>query len=237
MEKNQEQARIEDFIKKIDKKSLNQKIKIIIDSRESSSPIIKEFSKFDLSIELKSLEVGDYVLSSKVVVEKKTTEDFIASIIDGRLFNQLIKLKNTYENPILIIEGESFYTSRAFRIESIIGTIASVIVDYRVPIIWTKDPVETALLLFYIAKREQLKEKHEPRIRCEIKPKDLNKLKEYIVAGLPHVNTILAKRLLKKFKTVEKVFTANEKELQKVEGIGKKISEKIRKVLNEEYKD
>jgi Fanconi anemia group M protein len=235
--KQKGQARIEDFIKKIDDKSPNQKIKIIIDSRESSSPIIKELSKFDLSIELKSLEIGDYVLSDRIVIEKKTTEDFIASIVDGRLFNQLIKLKNTYESPLVIIEGESLYTSRAIRLESIMGAIASVIIDYKIPIIWTRNPIETASLLFHIAKREQLKEKHEPRIRYESKPKSLDEIKEYIVAGLPHINTTLAKRLLKRFKTVEKIFTASEKELQEVDGIGKKISEEIKKVLTEEYKE
>jgi len=239
MENKHDQLKIEDFIKKIEdkNKSFNQKIKIIIDSREASSSIIKELSRLDIDLELKSLDIGDYVLSDRIVVERKTIEDFITSIMDGRLFNQLIKLKSAYEFPLLIIEGDFSHASSAISFESFIGAIVSTIIDYKTPIIWTKNPIETASLLFHIAKREQLKEKHEPRIRYEVKPVDPNELKEYIVAGLPHINKTLAKRLLKKFKTVEKVFTASIKELQEVNGIGEKISKEIKKVLTEEYEE
>jgi Fanconi anemia group M protein len=92
-------------------------------------------------------------------------------------------------------------------------------------------------LLYSIAKREQVKEKREPRVRAERKPPSLKALQEYIVAGLPFVNRVLARRLLKVFGTVERVFSASEKELQQVDGIGKKISKQIRRVLAEPYSE
>jgi Fanconi anemia group M protein len=48
---------------------------------------------------------------------------------------------------------------------------------------------------------------------------------------------VIARRLLKAFGAVERVFLASDKELQNVEGIGKKISERIRKLLTAPYRE
>ena len=61
-------------------------------------------------------------------------------------------------------------------------------------------------------------------------------LQEYIVSGLPHVGPTLAKNLLKKFKTIEKVFTTQDKDLLKVDKIGKKKAKKIRKIIKKKYR-
>jgi Fanconi anemia group M protein len=50
---------------------------------------------------------------------------------------------------------------------------------------------------------------------------------EFIVSGIPDVNTKIAERLLEEFETVREVFTATEDELQEVEGIGQKTADKI----------
>jgi Fanconi anemia group M protein len=71
----------------------------------------------------------------------------------------------------------------------------------------------------------------------ERKPESLAREQEFVVAGLPLVDTVLARRLLRAFGTVEKVFLASEKELQDVEGIGRKISERVRKLLTAPYRE
>jgi len=60
-------------------------------------------------------------------------------------------------------------------------------------------------------------------------------MQEYVVASLPSVDAVRGRKLLEKFGSVEKVFTASGEELQEVEGIGEKISESIRKVLSAKY--
>ncbi len=210
-------------------------IAIVIDTRESSSQIAEELARYKVRLDWKTLNVGDFVLSDRVVVERKTSHDFSTSIVDGRLFSQAIDLKNSYEKPLFLIEGETLYAHRDIRPEAVMGAVSSILIDYDIPIIWTKNSAETALLLFSLAKREQLTEKRLPRVRSEKKPLSLRDAQEYIVAGLPHVETVLAKRLLKVFGTVEKVFSASEKELQNVDGIGKKKSQRIRQVITIEY--
>jgi len=61
-------------------------------------------------------------------------------------------------------------------------------------------------------------------------------IKEFIVASLPGVDAVRARSLLRHFGSVLRVFTATIEELESVEGIGRKTAEKIRRILDEEYK-
>lgn len=233
-----QQLKLEEFMRRLSTiRPSGKKVTLIVDSREAGSPIIKELSKFDVKIDLETLKIGDFILSDRVAVEKKTTEDFTSSIIDGRLFTQVMNLKSVYQMPIVLVEGETLYSAREIRPEAVMGALVSVLIDYDVPIVWMRTPPETALFLFSIARREQFKERREPKIRAETKPATLSESQEFIIAGLPHVDRVLARRLLKTFGSVERVFSASEEELQKVEGIGKKISEMIRKIVSSKYEE
>ncbi len=76
------------------------------------------------------------------------------------------------------------------------GALASIIVDFGVPVVWTRSPSESALLLLSIARREQSKGERRPRIRMERKPDSLAREQEFVVAGLPLVDTVIGRRLL-----------------------------------------
>jgi Fanconi anemia group M protein len=228
---------MEEFMKEQEMTEIPRKPTIIVDSRELGSATTRELSKYDIAITPETLSIGDFIISDRTAVERKTVEDFVASIIDGRLFEQVSNLKSAYEMPILLIEGESFQTSRNIAPEAVMGAVASVIVDFGVPLVWTRSPSESALLLLSIARREQSKGERRPRIRMERKPESLAREQEFVIAGLPLVDTVLARRLLRAFGTVEKVFLASEQELQNVEGIGRKISDRIRKLLTAPYRE
>ena len=232
-----DQPNLEEFLKEESLTEISGKPMIIVDSRELGSPTTRELSKYDVLITQETLSMGDFIISDRIAIERKTVEDFAASIIDGRLFEQVSNLKSAYEMPILLIEGESFQTSRNITPEAVMGAVASVMVDFGVPIVWTRSPSETALLLLSIARREQSKGERRPRIRMERKPRSLAGEQEFVVAGLPLIDVVLARRLLKAFGSVEKVFRASEKELQNVEGIGRKISERIRNVVSTPYRE
>jgi len=88
-----------------------------------------------------------------------------------------------------------------------------------------------------MAKREQADRKRLPRVRGEKRILSLPEMQRYIVESLPYVGPSLAVKLLRHFKTVEKIFTASEKELARVEGIGEKRAREIRRVLTAEYKE
>ncbi len=232
---HEQQPKLEEFWKRAMQTPHEGRVVIVVDSRDLSSPTARELKRLEVEIVAETLPVGDYVLSDRVAVERKTIDDFASSIIDGRLFEQVTNLKNAYQLPIVVVEGESFRASRDIRPEALMGAIASVLVDFGVPLISMRSPEETALLLQAIARREQIQEKRELRIRMDKKPTSLAEQQEFLVAGLPLVDRVLAKRLLKALGTPEKVFMAKDPELQTVWGIGKKIAERIRNVLTGAY--
>jgi Fanconi anemia group M protein len=181
-----------------------------------------------------SLEVGDFIISdNRVVIERKTHSDFISSIIDGRLFEQAKCMKENFSRPIIIIEG---YSDRQINENALKATIATLIVDFNISIISTKNHFDTAKTIYWIAKKEQEEKKYTVSFKVGKKPKEADELKERVISSLPGVNSVISKRLLENFKNVEKVFTADEKELKKVKGIGKNLSSRIRKILTEKYK-
>ena len=230
----QEQTLLSNFT---EKNKPNQII-IFVDSREQNSNVNKElFEKEGVKVITKPLEIGDYVLSKDVCIERKTVEDFLSSIIDGRLFSQIRNLKQNYTKPLILIEGNiaELFTLRNIHKNSIIGALTSIALEYQVPILNTKSPIETAEYLYVIAKREQLEQDKEVRLRVGRKGLTLHEQQRFIVEGLPMVGPLLAKSLLEKFGSIKAIANADEKELQKVEGLGRKKAKLIKKVLSEKY--
>ena len=209
-------------------------IVVYVDSRELRSGVPKFLRELGADVEVRTLDVADYVVSEDVGIERKSANDFIQSIIDGRLFEQAGRLKEAYEKPLIIIEG-SPYGIRNIHPNAIRGAIAAITLDWGLPILFSSGPEETAGFIYLIAKREQEERKKEVRLRSEKKALTLGERQRLIVEGLPNVSSTLAKRLLKHFGNVERVFTATEEELQEVEGIGPKKAREIRKVITAPY--
>jgi len=207
----------------------NGKILIVSDYREKE--IIEHLKKMGAIVNERNLEVGDFVASEKVCIERKTYNDFISSIIDGRIFEQARDLKNNFGRPIILIEG---YSYREINENALKAALASLLIDFGISILSTKNPLDTAKTIFWIAKKEQSEAGREISIRVGKKPKEIKKLQEFIVCSIPGVSTVTAKKLLRHFGSVEKIFLADEQELQTA-GVGKKLTEKIRKVLITKY--
>jgi Fanconi anemia group M protein len=212
-------------------------ISIVVDTRELSSSVVRELLSLGIISKPRRLEVGDYILSSRVCVERKTTEDFLRSIIDGRLFEQAIALKRSYARPVILVEGDSLYTSRNLSPQAIRGALASIAVDLGIPVFFTASEAESAALIAAIARREQQEGERYVEVRGEKRAFTLQEHQEFLVAGLPHINTTLARRLLREFGSVERVFKASKEELMRIHGIGEKIAEEIRRVVTSPYEE
>ncbi len=213
-----------------------EEIVIFADNREFRSNVVKEMALKDCTVKPRQLEVGDYILSDRVGVERKSCNDFLSSVFNGNVFDQLGELKKNFEKPLLFIEGKDLYGQRNVHPNSIRGAIASIGVDLAIPIIWTDSEEETASFLFWIARREQTEEKRSISLRGEKKPSTIKDQQLFLVAGLPDVDKKMSKRLIEKFGTPEEVFTASEEELKKVKGIGDKTANKLRNILTEEVR-
>lgn len=209
-------------------------IVIFADTREMKSLVVLDLMKYQCLVKPKMLAVGDYILSDRVCVERKTYDDFIYSIMDKRLFSQLKDLTESFEKPILLIEGKR-EASINMHENAIRGALASVAVDYNIPIIWTRDAADTAGMLYWIAKREQIDDERSISIRGKRSKMDLHQFQEFIISGLPKVDKKTSRKLLTKFGTVEEVFKASEEDLRSVDGIGKKLAKVIRNIVTAKY--
>lgn len=213
-------------------------LKIIADSREANSPIMKELVSQGITIETKSLEVGDYLISNRVCIERKTVEDFVNSIIDKRLIFQLKHLRNNFENPLIIIEGENdIYSVRNIHPNAIRGMLATIAISFSIPILYTKSPQDTVALLKTIAKREQDDEKKDFSLRVEKKPLTTKEMQQFIVESFPNIGPTTAKQLLRELNTIKNIVNADEETLKKVDGMGETRASEIKKLMDEYYRD
>lgn len=216
-------------------KKESDKVKLIVDSRELPTAVARELARLDIIITGESLKIGDYIASEDVAIERKETADFIQSLIDGRLFVQLTALRSAYRRPVLIIEGEQLIGLRAVNPASIYGALASIAIRIQVPILWTRNAEETANVLYRIAHLEQITSNKPLRTRAgETKGSDAETL-EYIMSGFPGVDTVTSRAILSEFGTLENIFSAETKALQKVKGVGPKIAGRIKQLLQSEY--
>ena len=197
----------------------------------------KFLAKAGVDLKLQNLEIGDYVVSDRVCIERKTTLDFLDSLINKRrnLFDQIHRMKSEYENPLLVIEGESIYGQRNVHPNVVRAVMATIAIDFSVPILQTRDEADTASLIYVIAKREQLPNKTEVNPHGKKPSASLREQQEYLISALSNIGIVTTRNLLRRFKTVEGILTASKEELMEVEHVGKKTAEHIKEVLCAEY--
>lgn len=209
----------------------HDKVVVIADYREKE--VIENLKNLGANVNEMSLKVGDFVCSDDgIVIERKTHSDFVSSIIDGRIFEQLKHLKENYEKPVIIVEG---FSDREMNDNVLKATVASLIAKFNVSFVSTKNSLDTARMVYWLAKKEQEDANQTLGFKQGKKPKDTKRLQEFILSSIPGISTVLARRLLENFKSVENVVNATEDELSEIKGLGKKRATRIKKLLMNKY--
>ena len=204
---------------------------IIVDDRETPSGIADLLESPGNKVIRKRLIYGDYLIDGKIVVERKTANDFIISVIDGRLFRQIRELKKIRMRVVLIIEGDPYRTNHAIDPNAVRGALISISVVWQVPVMFSSSTEDTAKQLQIVA--DQLKDSQNVvPLRCGYRPKRLTNKQLFILQGLPGVGAKLARRLLFHFKSVSGVFSASINEFTEVDGVGSVKAMQIRGVLD-----
>ena len=212
-----------------------ENLRIIVDDREKKSGIHELLKSVGLNVEMKTLPIGDYIVAPETIVERKSIRDLMASVFDGRLFDQCTRLKEHFEHPIVLMEGN------VDEIEEITdnplifyGALSTVVLDFKIPVIPTPSAAHTAKLLVSMCSRKDAPK--GPYLKKIKKSPDLERQQLSSLCSLPGVGEKFAVRLLEKFGTPLKVFTATTADLAKVEGLGEARAKKIKKVLDTKSK-
>ncbi|MCX6749501.1 MAG: helix-hairpin-helix domain-containing protein [Candidatus Pacearchaeota archaeon] len=219
------------FPKRSKKIKIIEKPVITADYREKNSLVIAELKSLGVDAEIKELKVADYLVKG-IAIERKTISDFISSMKNQRLLKQLEELQQ-YENRILIIEGfdeQELYTDSEERVgmhpNAIRGFLLSILLNHKVPIIFTKNYEDTARFLSILSRKKP----RESPLNISKKSLSVKERSQFILESFPGIGPKTAKKLLKKFGTIKNVINAPEEELKKE--LGKKSDVFIRIINN-----
>ncbi len=210
-------------------------LRIVADEREKKSGIPDLLKGTGINLEIKTLPVGDYIVAPETIVERKTVSDLVSSIFDGRLFDQCHRLKEHYQFPILIIEGDIDEIEELTENPLVFyGAISSIAIDFKIPVIPTPNATHTSKLLISMCSRKDASK--GPFIKKIRKSNDLQKQQLSMLCSLPGVGEKTAVRMLEKFGTPLRVLSSSIIELSKVSGLGEARAKNIKKVLQAQSK-
>jgi ERCC4-type nuclease len=206
---------------------------IIIDYREKNSLVASHLIKLGFPIEFKELKIGDYIVKD-TIIERKTVQDFLSSMLNHRLLNQIEELKQ-YDNKLLIIEGiseQELYKeeniNKGINPNAIRGFLLSILLKHKIPIIFSKNSEDTAKFINVLSKKK------ETEINLNAKKKTLDKKEQlqFIIESFPGVGPKKAKKLLERFGSVQNIILSSTDDLKDILGIQ---ADSIKEIIERKY--
>lgn len=208
-------------------------MRIVADVHERQRTLVDALERRGVEVEFRPLAVGDFVISRRVGVERKRTDDLLASILRKRLHRQLAALRQEFERPILVVEGYYLYANRLVPEDRIRQQLALLLLS-GVTVVVTRDLEDTGGLLAALARLEQEGLGQPISLHARKPATTLEQQARYVVESLPGIGPQLAQALLTHFGSARRVMAASAEELLQVPGIGKARARRIRQVLDPE---
>jgi len=148
--------------------------------------------------------VDRYVLSKRLVVERRTGSGFVTGIMDKTLFTSAIYLREHFRIPVLIVEGRVNYEYSMMDPQAVRGAMSSMLLQYGVSVLATENADETAALIGMMAGQEQI---GIPEISLVPKRKatTLDDMQRRVIEMLPGCRMVLARELLQHFGSVRRI--------------------------------
>ena len=221
-------------------------VRIVVDERERNSGIADLLKKAGAIVDIAQLPVGDYIVSPETAVERKTVHDLVHSIYDGRLFVQCSELVKYYVKPLVIIQGDLAKLQEipddvdAGRVQKLkermplaYDALATVAMEFRIPVIHTPDAEQTANFLMTLVNKNLQDGKATGPLLKKIRKENPVFLQQLsVLSSVPGVGDKLAARMLEKFKTPQRALNASAAELATIPGFGLARAQRLRKILD-----
>jgi len=221
-------------------------VRIVVDERERNSGIADLLKRAGAIVDIAQLPVGDYIVSPETAVERKTVHDLVHSIYDGRLFVQCSELVKYYAKPLVIIQGDLAKLQEipddvdAGRVQKLkermplaYDALATVAMEFRIPVIHTPDAEQTANFLMTLVNKNLQDGKATGPLLKKIRKENPVFLQQLsVLSSVPGVGDKLAARMLEKFKTPQRALNASAAELATIPGFGLARAQRLRKILD-----
>ena len=215
-----------------------QVLLVIVDSREASAAqkLVNRLRELGAEVAVKALPRGDYIISDRVAIERKTVKDFAYTLTRRQLFEQVFELKDYYECPILLLEGYMPIIYKFSRIKpaSVWGALFA-LAKNGIAVVPTMNYKESADFIITACKQEQLAERRSPKVHPMKKFESLAEAQIYFLSSLPNVGREKAITLLRAYRTPMRALERVEAWARELRGFGPKIVERVRAVLNTPY--
>ncbi len=211
-------------------------IQILADDRERQSAVVAALrSHAGVKVTVRRLDLGDYLLDGRILFERKTLRDFAASLKDGRLFEQAIRLAASPMHKAMILEGSAHdRLDSGMRREALQGALITLTLFLGIPLLRSADAEESAKLMLYAARQyDHIAGQTPPRLFAGKRPRGKRKTQLRILQSLPGIGPSTAHNLLEQFGSVEAILAADESALLGVAGIGSGRAKAIRWAVEE----
>ncbi|WP_210503879.1 ERCC4 domain-containing protein [Nocardioides xinjiangensis] len=202
---------------------------VLVDHRERSSGIPDALVAAGLDVQLTDLPVGDYVLGHGLAVERKGPGDLSASIRDGRLFDQAVRLQSTFPQAVLLVEGEPRMAEDAWR-----GAVCRLLED-GFTVLHSLDVEDSAAWIARLAKRAR---RAAPTSRTDgprRSPRHPSAQAEVMLSAVPGISATMARSLLAAHGSVAAVAAAAPDGLRSHPGIGRVRAARLAEALHGAY--
>ncbi len=176
-----------------------------------------------------ALPVGDYLVAKGVLVERKTVRDLHDSVVQGRYWLQLGRLRRSCDRPYLLVEGVDIDRGRLGQ-ESIRGVYLTTL-EMGVPIIRSADGHDSALWLRRLAIRAGITRPRPDRPAYDQRPNARGDPAEAVLAAVPGISARLSRALLTEFGSVAGVIEAGPERWVEVTGVGRTRGAALAKAL------
>lgn len=217
---------------------------ILVDYREPED-IVRELVKLNVPVKREDIEWCDYIVKQggyEIPVERKTAQDFVASIVDGRIFLQAYMMSTVAPISYIVIEGiiTEALMERAFPRTAYIGALSSLALKVspygqhgRISIINLDNIYDTALFLKNLHKQLEEKKLHRlPRLSgLEKRTLDKKGVLILMLQAIPGVGPEKAQLLVEKFGSLKAIMEASVASLASVPGIGPRLAQRIKEYL------
>jgi ERCC4-type nuclease len=227
---------------------------LIIDSREKEGSklvkLVEEKARIlNIKTEKKWIEIGDYVFDN-ICFEAKSVEDFIGSVMSKRLWTQMDNMDRHYKNNVVIIYGDlpeaihniikhgksklPIASRKIMLTNKFLGAIGRIVLDTDIKPFWVKSESEASLIITAVCKMQPIeRDAIRPQVFKRITTDDL---RLDILTSVKGVSYKKAKLLIDNFGSVMEIGEQTSFEIQKLEGFGKVLADRIINVLNSENK-
>jgi ERCC4-type nuclease len=213
---------------------------IIVDTREASAApkIVKGLKEQGAEIRTETLQKGDYIISDICAIERKTVHDFVYTLTRRFLFEQLFKLKEVYQRPLILIEGylPIVYKFSKIQPSSVWGAMFA-LAKQGISLIHTTSYKETIDFLYIAAKQEQIVEKRAPIVHPIKKTETLADAQIFFVASLPNIGREKAISILSSYQTPMNALINVDRWAKEAYGLGPVITDRVKQVLHTPYKE